>query len=519
MANAIILTDFTDSVFLTRILGPYKVAHELRKLGIQTTVINHIHMWKSTELQNFVASLINDQTLFVGINNMYFKDCEAVDFYSNSTIKLKPAKPGMLLPHGADASAKFLSFIRDKKLPLVLGGPTAHDRAYNSEFDYLLQGYTEASVSHFVNHLKHQANIPGSYKSIFGPIVVPDLNQAHNWNFQTSSMQWHDHDAVLPGETLSIEIARGCIFKCKFCSYPLIGKKKFDYIRHFDVIKQELVENYEKFGVTRYYFSDETFNDSVHKLEYMYQLASELPFKLEYFAYLRLDLVIKNPHTIDLLYGSGLRATHFGIETLHPQAGRAIGKHFKSQQVIDILDRFKHTSHGEINLHGSFIVGLPYESSAHVVETFDRLKSRQIALDSFVYFPLYISKPGLRRDSWFSQNYENYGYRIMKQSDQRLLYEQKFPEHIAWENTHMNCMQAMDLAQSLDQESFNFKKLGGLASFEMAGLDLPWQFFHGKTYNEIDWHAVTQRKIHRFHEYKNKIVSTLRKTTEFNDKI
>jgi radical SAM superfamily enzyme YgiQ (UPF0313 family) len=33
-------------------------------------------------------------------------------------------------------------------------------------------------------------------------------------------------------KVLPIEIARGCIFKCKFCSYPLNGKQNLDF-RYF----------------------------------------------------------------------------------------------------------------------------------------------------------------------------------------------------------------------------------------------------------------------------------------------
>jgi radical SAM superfamily enzyme YgiQ (UPF0313 family) len=47
---------------------------------------------------------------------------------------------------------------------------------------------------------------------------------------------------VLHGETLPIELARGCIFKCKFCSYPLLGKKKGTYLRDFSQVKDEMIE-------------------------------------------------------------------------------------------------------------------------------------------------------------------------------------------------------------------------------------------------------------------------------------
>jgi radical SAM superfamily enzyme YgiQ (UPF0313 family) len=501
MHNAIILTDYTDSVFLTRPLGPYKIAHELRKLNVDTIVINHIHMWNQDELHEFINSLINSKTLFVGVNNMYYKNADDVDFYAPEHITLKPAYKGQVLPHGKEASDRFVKFIKSKELPLILGGPTAIDQQHNAVFDYLLQGFADTSIEGFVNHLKSGTQIPNSYRSVFGPVVVQDTNEIAGWDFSNSTMQWQDKDVILPNETMSIEIARGCIFKCAFCYYPLIGKKKFDYIRQFDIIKQEMIDNWKRFGVTRYYFSDETFNDSIFKLEQMEKLASELPFKLEYFAYLRLDLIIKHPETIGMLVRSGLRATHFGIETFHPTAGKAIGKKFKPDQVIQVLKQLKEISNGEINLHASFIVGLPGESKEHILKIYNMLKTKELPLDSFVYFPLCIG-----HTSYFSKNYENYGYHKMT-GDAADQYVQKYAELIPWKSDVMTCLEAVDFAKELDQEGFAFKQIGGLASFEIAGLGFDQDFYLNKKYSEIDWSAIVLRKIDRFNEYKSKLKS------------
>jgi hypothetical protein len=513
MHNVIILTDFTDTVFLPRMLGPYKIAHELRKLDIDVTVINHTHMWALDELLEYVGSLINNKTLFVGINNMYVKNAENIDFYSGKHLTLTQAYKGQILPQGKVASDQFAEFIKSKKIPLVLGGPKSQDRAHNKQFDYLLQGFADTSISSFVKHLTSGELIPHSYRSVHGPIVVQDTNEATGWDFASSTMKWHDKDVILPKETLTIEIARGCIFKCSFCNFPLIGKKKFDYIRHFEIIKQEIIDNWERFGVTRYYIGDETFNDSVFKLELMEKLASELPFQLEYFAYLRLDLIIKNPKTIGMLYRSGLRATHFGIETLHPTAGKAIGKKFNAEQVIAVLKQLKEISKGQINLHASFIVGLPGETKESTIKTYNMIKSQEIPLDSFVYFPLTIFKSGLGRDSLLSNDFEKYGYTEMENSDRKTKFMQMFSECLPWSSSTMDCVEAVELANNLDQTSFSFKRLGGTASLEIAGLGFDAAFYKNKTYNEIDWAAVTQQKILRFKEYKKRLMSFTNSTT------
>lgn len=507
MHNVILLTDYTDSLFLTKILGPYKVAHELRKLGIDAVVINHLHMWDLDELHKFVESLITEKTLFVGINNYYYKNTEGIDFYSNEHIVLKPRYHGQILPQGLDASEKFSKLIKDKGIPLVLGGPTALDRAHNKIFDYLLQGFTETSILNFVNHLIDGSELTGSYKSIFGPVIIKDTNQQQNWDFAGSDMQWTNKDAILPGETLNIEIARGCIFKCKFCHYPMIGKKNFDYIRHAEIIKQEMIDNWKKFGVTRYWFMDETLNDSVHKVKLIEQISQELPFKLEYFAYLRLDLVIKHPETVGMLCRSGLIGTHFGIETFHPQAGKVAGKKFNPDQVKKILQAFKDFSNGRVNLHASFIVGLPYESKEHIWQTHEMLKSKEMPLDSCIYFPLTIPKTGTNRNSGLTENYEKYGFQVMADSEETRAYESKFTEQMPWSSPWMNCIEAAQLTKQLEQDSYKFKNVCGATAFAISGLGLDLDLYLNKPYSEVDWHTITQQKRVRFELYKNNLIS------------
>ena len=111
--------------------------------------------------------------------------------------------------------------------------------------------------------------------------IIIDGKSSH-FDITTLNHQWHSKDCILPGETLPIEISRGCIFKCNFCSYPLNGKKKFDYLRDPALIKEELIYNYENFQTTNYFFADDTFNDSTLKLESLHKVITELPFKIKF---------------------------------------------------------------------------------------------------------------------------------------------------------------------------------------------------------------------------------------------
>ena len=81
--------------------------------------------------------------------------------------------------------------------------------------------------------------------------------------FSKSKTSYVEHDYILKNEVPILEIGRGCIFNCKFCSFALKGKKKLDYIKDQSLLRDELIEHYEKYGMDKYIFVDDTFNDSL----------------------------------------------------------------------------------------------------------------------------------------------------------------------------------------------------------------------------------------------------------------
>lgn len=507
MKNVIILTDFSDAIMTTRIGGPYKVAYILRELGIQVTVINWLHMWKYDDLLNFLDQLINKDTLFVGVHNLYYKDIEGQEITNpDAHVQLKSIYPGALIPHGKSLDQAFFNWLKDRNQTLVLGGPTANDRNINHRFDYILTGYTEKSLINFVEHLTNGTPLIDSYRSLFGPTIVQDINTQEKFDYASTVMKWHNDDCILPGETLNIEIARGCIFKCSFCYYPMIGKKKFDYIRHQEIIRNELLDNYQRFGVTRYVFTDETFNDSKHKIQLIEEIATALPFQLEYFAWARLDLIMKNPETIEMLARSGLRYAHYGIETLNPRSGKTIGKNFTEKKVIDTLNKITDLSRGQIRNHGTFIIGLPHSSKDEIRDLYQKLKTGVVPLSSFNFFGLRIFKPTAVAQSEFTKTYAQHGYWELLPDDPiwgdqvRNLAKQS-PDTLPWANKYMNYFEAVELQHELEKDANSFRHLIPTTELSIASLGLDSEQWYNKKFSEIDWHYIRKVKLQRFQEY------------------
>ena len=93
-----------------------------------------------------------------------------------------------------------------------------------------------------------------------------------------------------------------------------------------------LLENYNKWGTTTYWIGDDTFNDSIEKLEMFLKVTKRLPFKLNFRAYIRLDIIAMQPDQIQMLYDMGLKSCWIGIETFHPEASKTIGKGMSAEK-------------------------------------------------------------------------------------------------------------------------------------------------------------------------------------------
>ena len=503
--NIILISDFTDTLFLSKSFGSFKVADALRKAGYEVAVLSHAHIFSYDEILNILKHLISDKTLFVGFNNMFYKSVDQNKIIANTNfeggIVYGERELGAMLPHGKTLNTNLKNYITslNPNCKLVLGGPTAHDGQLNQDFDYVVMGYADISVVNLADHLSKQVTLNKSHKSLFGMTIIND-SKAEGYDFVNTLMEYKDYDCILPGETLCIEISRGCIFKCSFCGYPLNGKKKLDYIKNEELIYNELIDNYNRFKITRYYFLDDTFNDSKEKVEMIYNISKRLPFKLEYWAYVRLDLLTAHPETIDMIFESGLRGTLFGIESFNKKASSSIGKGMDKERLIATLHKIKDRWSDEVMLTASFIIGLPEDTEETITEQYNDLFSGRTKLDSWGARELEIENKNSRPDiavSDFSRNPEKFGYEILGSVPEKNL--------LNWKNKDLTYTKCKEIANKYSQKAIDSEltKIPGLTSFQIASLGTDLKFSRNKKFIDFNWHSVDMLKQQRSLIYKS----------------
>lgn len=395
---------------ILRNAGPARLATELRLAGFDTICvdigalnINHI-----STIDKIVEKFVGKDTLWVGISTTFLTNIFGVNIsrvIDNTSINSKVDDSFLL--HFLDKCKQ-----RNPSVRFVLGGSNFIN--LDKYGFYHFKGYADYELIEFTHWCKDQ-----SYKMNINRLgKVIECNEYSN--FVTSQIKWHKSDLIMPNETLPIEISRGCIFKCKFCAFPLNGKHKGEWIKHNEVLKDELIYNYETYGITKYIFADDTYNDSLDKITNLYEsVFNKLPFKLTFTSYLRLDLMHRFPESVEVLQKSGLKSAMFGIETNNGESAKSIGKGLEFEKQVEFIKKIKKNEFKEILTHSAFILGFPKDTKNSMESLKEFLLSSNNPLDEWVCRPLSINPVTYSQHkkyfSEFDLNFEKYGYKIFNE--------------------------------------------------------------------------------------------------------
>jgi radical SAM superfamily enzyme YgiQ (UPF0313 family) len=428
MAQVVITTFLTDSTRLVRYPGAYQVAWYVRQHGYDSQVLDFLYFMNSEQRMNLYKKYITSETKIVAWAPFMMGLDQKYD-------------------HGVNLSLDILKEIKENFpwVKIVIGGQVVRwflnngHKHINFKIDAIFEGEGEYTFLEYCDYIfKNQAHprfeIKNSYK-----VIKP----SRTYDISTCKMKFEENDFILPNESLPLELSRGCIFKCKFCQYPNIGKDKDDFNKSMDIIRDTLIYYYEKFGITRYHLSDDTLNSHRERTKLFYEMTKTLPFKIEYIGYVRMDLLDIWPEQLDILPESGLTSCHFGVESLDPYSCKQIGKGWGAKNHKEWLIKLKEYWGNDVIINCSLIAGLGKETEKDWEETYDWFV--ESGIHDYFFQPLSISN--LSMISEFETNAAKYGYRWPNSVDH--------PGY--WENDTTNYKKAVDWCNT-KYNLENFKK-------------------------------------------------------------
>lgn len=502
MYDAVIFTDVTDTVTIYKAIGAYKIANTLRQQGYSCLVVDHLHAFSLDEMKKVIDKSVSINTLFVGFSTTFFNS--TVDSVNTDGSLTYNSNLSGVIPQGIDFENQIVNYIktRNYNCKIIVGGTKAHSNINDKNVDYSIIGYGEVSILSIANHLKSNTPILNSYKNLYGVTIV-DNRKNEGYDFVNSKFEWQDTD-VGNSKVLPLEIARGCIFKCKFCSYPLNGKQNLDFIRDGDILYEEMQSSYDRYGISNFYILDDTFNDSTYKLDILESIVKRLTFQPKFWAYTRLDLIAQNNGLIDKLYNIGLRGIYFGIETLNKRTGLIIGKGFDRAKQISTIRQIRERYGNQVTMHGSFILGLPEENISSMRQTFDQLMDESIPLHTFIFHGLNLYKnESVPFNSELGKNYKDYGYTEINTNHNS--------PKVNWKNAHLDHVTASELANEFNTTAQNSSRLylPGQIGFSLKNLGFEDEYISGVKFKDVDWNQISMKKNNFIKEYKDNLLTKL----------
>lgn len=498
---AVIFNDSGESI-IRRTMGAYKIADMMRATGWTVEVIDWLSSWSNEEIKEFVDSIPRKIDLFA-ISNLWMNDDLVIDKINFLKATYPEAK-------------------------IMLGGPKPFQRDYNA--DLMLFGYAEHSLQPALDWLFDNGSQPkGKFPEWAPNSLLIDANLLYRaLEIDKYDCHYHPNDFIESQEALTIEMTRGCRFKCKYCNYAFLGVKE-DYSRSEDNIYNELMRNYELWGTTNYIIADDTFNDRDSKIEKLARAVERLPFEPNFSCFIRLDLVISRPQQIELLCRARVWSHFYGIETLHPEAAKTIGKGMHPDKIKEGLLWIREEFMNRIGLYRGtcgMIAGLPYEP---VESWYNSLEWLDKNWESFFYWGLHISTdPDSSTQSDFSLDAEKYGYKQTKNSKVLAWAKEKGYNDsnkvgrdnnkldnrvLVWESEWSNFKEATEFSENyqknyfMKQKLFNFDLTEHMSKFDYKEL-LKFsvqEIYIERKLNNIYKNNINAYKTKKLGIYKNEI--------------
>jgi len=382
-----------------RSFGNHRIATHLRKQGWDVECLDYIWTFSYDELTEYVDKRITKDTVFIGISVIFFVEKTHTEIINKLMKYVKTKYPWVTTISGG---VKGLSI-------------TCIDA------DYYIAGNGEYAIDSLLKYLRGSGEKPKQTKlNKTGIMVIDAVKDYPCYPKRDANISYEDRDFIKPYETLNIELGRGCRFKCNYCNFPLIGLKG-NMMRDEDSVYDEFRENYERWGVSSYYITDDTVNDTKEKMRMVGNAVRRLSFQPQLNGYARADLMISHgKETWNDMIDAGFTSHSYGIESFNHQSAKSMGKGMHPDKMkdglLEIQDYFWEKSEYFYEGSMTMIAGLPHET----FETLDDTKSwlNTYWKDNFIaYLPLYLipsQDEGLDEiDGNINEDFINMGYEFM----------------------------------------------------------------------------------------------------------
>lgn len=421
-----------------RSLGAFELKKRIQSHGYEATILEWFTHWKNEDL--------------IKLAQKYFAGCDkpiiavSTPFDNRDLYKIEP----------------FLRSIK-KELPslkIIHGGSRTFQETLGDLIDIFFLG---RSMEMFDTWVKDH----GIEKFIIKDKPLVLLNHNFNQNLDNPVLPNIDDDDCLSNkDILGFEVGVGCKFNCTFCNYELRNKKITKFIDSKELHNYFEIA-YNKYGITNFFTSDDTINESDEKLEIIVEAIEGLNYKPRITSFARLDLFSKRKHQIDLIEKIQFGALFFGIESFNPDISKTMRKRTGLIDNYNTLREIKNKCPNTYTI-GSLIIGLPGDSKQSIIDSIEKVIDEKLLWGLQVY-QLAITSSSTLTDQYFlsdlDKNPEEYGIKV--NAPLASLHGDRETMLLNWESDWINTTGANLLAKDIEEKYKD--KILFMNHFEYAG--------------------------------------------------
>lgn len=417
--------------------GGYRIATHLRKLSWDVEVVDYLVHWPFDDLVRLFDLRYNQGKIsWVGFSSTWnFRHPNLI----NLCFYIKKTYPDV---------------------KIIIGGNTNFN--IDVKADYYVYGFGEYAIEAILKYEFGNGPKPTGRPHWSG-WAIDALSFYPAWPLADYTSEYEERDYLQPDDVVTIELSRGCRFKCKYCNFPVLGVKE-DTSMTEEKIYSYLMTMHERWGIKNYNIADETINDRNSKLEKLSGAVRRCRFEPNFGGFVRLDLFNSHPEQIELMAESRIWGQFYGIETFNHRTGKIIGKglnpEINKQLLLDVRDYMcKHV--GVYRGTASFITGLPYETPDDLSNTYSWLCKNWVN-ENWIFWVLTIPQEQSFRLSAFGEDFTKYGYQRMTSeeitqygtvTEDFLGYQQcllNMLDQVTWKNEYGNYFTFNELAEKYD---------------------------------------------------------------------
>ena len=293
----------------------------------------------------------------------------------------------------------FLSEDRDETQPLIFaGGPvlTTNPEPYKNIFDFMIIGDGETVFAQVLNLLAQNLSKQETLKQIseLDGVYVPTLTKKVKKITETISSVIYTpiiSDKSYFKDTFIIEVARGCMNRCAFCtaSYLNLPFRHYEYEKIIDTINLGLKHTNKIALLGAQISAHPDFLKIMDYLKQKMQNGENIELGI---SSLRTDSV--TPDLIQTLVMGGQKTSTIAIEAASERLRKFINKNLKEEQIMNAVKIARENGLRGLKIYS--MIGIPNETQEDIDEFINlakRLKSENKGFEITFSFSSFVPKP------------------------------------------------------------------------------------------------------------------------------